>query len=460
MRWLARIFLPLTLAGCASYQPQPLTHEEVDHALAAPAPEAIRVAAASIRHPILQPIEFNLEDGLSPDEAAILAVVANPALRAARDKWNLRSAQLLQAGILPNPTLSASVGPPIAGSTSGALTEWGLGVEYDITALITHRAELNAAQAEADSVALDVAWQEWQAAEDAKLHAVRLMWLLRQSDVTARAVEDSARHADALVHDLQQGLITSVEVEAAQSQRRQFEMTAMEVQKAVAEERVALNQAIGLPPQTMLAIQSIDVSADSNSDSSASEPSPSDETIAAELEDHRLDLMALRLGYQSQEEKLRAAVLSQFPKMTVGLAAARDNGDVISLGPTLALEVPLFDRGQGRIAVERASRQQLFDEYIARVFDSQSDVAKLRAQVAATSKVLAAADRYQAGLESLLAAYQAALQNGAADVLKVYDIQARLAEARLETLKHRQELAELQIGLEVASGRILTGATP
>src|SRR5439155_4816106 len=116
---------------------------------------------------------------------------------------------------------------------------------------------------------------------------------------------------------------------------------------------------------------------------------------------HRLDLIALRMGYESQEAKLRGAVLSQFPKIGIGINSARDTTNVITAGLGVTLDVPLFDRAQGKIAIEKATRQQLFDEYVARSFEARSDVAKLHLEMAAVARKIEATDAYIAKLQTL-----------------------------------------------------------
>ena len=121
------LFLTLIFTGCATYHPMPLDKAAVDKALAPPALESIPIKAELIHHPLLRPVNFDLRDGLSPDEAAILAVIANPKLRALRDQKGLAQAQLIQAGILPNPTISYSLDIPMAGATTARsrLMAWG-----------------------------------------------------------------------------------------------------------------------------------------------------------------------------------------------------------------------------------------------------------------------------------------------------------------------------------------------
>ena len=71
------------------------------------------------------------------------------------------------------------------------------------------------------------------------------------------------------------------------------------------------------------------------------------------LEQRRLDLLALRRGYDSQEEAVRAAVLAQFPRITIGPTISRDTDNLRTTGFGINIELPIFNRQQGKIAVER-----------------------------------------------------------------------------------------------------------
>src|SRR3954471_23421638 len=123
-----------------------LSAAEVDHL----ADAASRVDAGGAR----PAVKIDLSDGLSPDEAALVAVVANPALRAERGRLAVASAELLQARILPNPQLTANVDPVIGGNTEGTTTGYGVGVDWEITALVAHDARVAATRLRSDSVRL------------------------------------------------------------------------------------------------------------------------------------------------------------------------------------------------------------------------------------------------------------------------------------------------------------------
>jgi outer membrane protein TolC len=93
-----------------------------------------------------------------------------------------------------------------------------------------------------------------------------------------------------------------------------------------------------------------------------------------DLADRRPDLIALQLGYRSQDEKFRAAIIGQFPALTFGPSYSRDTSDVRSVGPQITMDLPIFDRNQGNIAIEKSTREQLRAEFAARLSAAHSEV--------------------------------------------------------------------------------------
>ena len=182
----------LLAAGCSpSPRALPLTDQVIDAALTPLAMDVLRVQARSIRHPLLAPLEMRQDEGVSPDEAAVLAVLANPSLRAVRDERGLAAAQVLQAGLLPNPSVSWGNEFPYAGPDN--IVAYSVGVSWDISALVSHGAKLDAAKAQAASVDLDIAWQEWQVAQSAKSAAWKVLSLQRNWRWPARPTACSRR---------------------------------------------------------------------------------------------------------------------------------------------------------------------------------------------------------------------------------------------------------------------------
>ena len=124
------------LGGCSGYEKMPLAPSLISNRLIPPEMDTLIIQARQIKHPALKPVEIDEREGLTPYGAAIVAVLINPGLIAARDKKDVAAAQLLQAGILPNPHVSPSMAFPIAGALQGATVGYGYGFTYEYNRLL------------------------------------------------------------------------------------------------------------------------------------------------------------------------------------------------------------------------------------------------------------------------------------------------------------------------------------
>ena len=71
-------------------------------------------------------------------------------------------------------------------------------------------------------------------------------------------------------------------------------------------------------------------------------------------------------------------------------------------------------------AVEELRRQQMFDEYVSRVFEARTAVAQGLADISSLAEQIAAAQAAIPALEQLVRTYQAALGQHNVDVLSYY----------------------------------------
>jgi outer membrane protein TolC len=104
----------------------------------------------------------------------------------------------------------------------------------------------------------------------------------------------------------------------------------------------------------------------------------------------------------SQDDTVRAAVLAAFPKITAGFARNTDTTDVHTRGFSIQVDLPFFDRNQGDIAMERATRAQLRDEYADRLFEARHDIAEAIANIRSLNEQIAAAQEALPLLEKLV----------------------------------------------------------
>ncbi|MDI1252115.1 TolC family protein [Thermomonas sp.] len=442
LRKSATLLLTLGLAACAAYVPHPLdTHS---HRIGV---DAIQVSPEAMPLPALRTHRFDPGDGLDMTETAMLAVANNPDLRVARDAVGIARAQAFAAGLLPDPQLSLSADHPsgnIAGSNTNA---FGLGLSYDINALLRRSAEHASARAAQTRGEQELLWQEWQVVAQARLLFVRsvegerLLALLEHQ--RALFVDRQAR----LRRAFDDGNVTVDAVATDYAALQGVEQKKRDTQRTLAKNRHDLNNLLGLDPGIQLRLVGDDA------------PLHVDATrvraLLQQLPEIRPDLRALAAGYSSQDEKYRAAVVAQFPMMSIGFNHARDTSGIYTTGFGLSLSLPIFNGNRGNIAIEKVTRQRLYDDYQARLAAATAEIEVILDDRALAREQLAAAQASVAGLHDLSAHSQAAYSAGGIDVLTYANQRDALLSAQMEVLKLEQALREQEIGLQGLLGSAL-----
>ena len=437
--------LLLLTAGCSSPPVQPFCAAVSEQPADWP---ALRIAATQISHPLLPPLVFDERDGFSLDELAILAVLNNPDLRTLRHQQNLADAQLLQAGLLPNPKLSIDTARPVGGDTHGAVNAFGLGLGWDLTALLSRSARQDASQKHAGSVALNVAWAEWQVAGAARRSARQLL-VVNQRLAAARQIETLRIH---MLENVKQktaaGLGSDRDLFTAETDVQQAQAKRLQAEAAREKTRLLLNRLLGLPAAQPVALEN-------GTNPSMKRPLPAD-LLSRDVANRRLDLLALKLGYESQEARVRAAVRSQFPSITIGWSTGRETDGVKTIGAGVSIDLPFFDRNQGVIAKERATQQMLRDEYRARLFAARSDIARLTAQLHAADKEATLLATLQASRVAQLAGLRRAVETGQSDMADYDRARISLYTGRI----HQADLEETTVDLNSALETVCGGFRP
>ncbi len=368
LRTASRTFGAITLVGavsaCAVYAPKPLS-EQTDLATQLP----LSVDVGSLGLPVLQRHRFDPSDGLDMTETAMIAVVNNPDLRAERSKLGVAQAQLFQARLLPDPQISASLDHP-TGHGPGLTDGYSVGLGYDFAALITRGASVDAQRAADAQVSLQTVWREWQTVQKARdlylqtVVATDKLALLRQTrDLYQKRYEHSAaalRRGDATLD------VVSNDLAALANANTQVN----DAERTLNQNRHDLKSLLGLAPGAMLNLEGLPAEL-----RAAAQNQQFDITAIAR---RRPDLIALQQGYRSQEALVHKAVLAQFPSLTVNLNQARDTSAVHTVGIGVSLNLPLFSANRGEIAVQRATREQLRQEYQARLDSTVGEIEALR----------------------------------------------------------------------------------
>jgi len=436
--------------ACATYRPAPLppAHEVAERGM--PDLERLEVEAAELKHPILKPVTLDLSDGLSPDEAAVLAVLANPDLAAVRDAHGEAAAQLLGAGLLPNPDLSAEVDRPHGTGSQGTVNAYNVGLGVDIGSLIGRAARVAAASAQLQAVDLGIAWQEWQVAQAARLTTARVAMLERRLGLIRSELKFENETVTVLQRALDEGDATVQDLGIHRSALESLRQLEGDLVRAETETRSRLFRLLGLPPGAQVKVTPLQADP-----SFPALPDPS--KLVERAVKTRLDLRALELGYRSQEARVRQAVLAQFPSLSIGVTAQRNETALKFLGGFVTLGLPIFNRNQGAIALERATRTRLKHEYEARIATVRTDVDRLAADDALLDRQILVARRGIFSLSHVEAAERNGVLSGDVGRLAWQDVRSTLLDMRLKLATLNQARIETRVALQTAVGSSLAG---
>lgn len=437
-RRLPATLVALLLAGCATYRPLPLDRQ----ARLPDNPASLRIDAAAMAVPAVRRHVFDPSRGLDMTDVAMLAVANNPSLKLARDAAHVAHAQAFAAGLLPDPALNLARGFPTGGG--GVTSAYAVGLSYDLTALLAHAAATRAAGQSARAVNLDLLWREWQVVGAARRLFVRAtgeanrLTVLREESRLERRQHDLLQRA----HQLGDVALDVLDADLLQLQSTQARCNAVE--GALLKTRQQLDALLGLSPRTRLEL----IGAASVPPLSATQV----EADLAALPRRRPDLLALQAGYRSQDARYREAILRQFPAITVGFTRARDTDAISSRSFQVGLTLPIFNRNRGHVAIEKATRRQLHDEYAVRLADARAGVRRIMQEVDLLARQRAALAQDRAHDNDDLRALRRGWTRGDVSDADAVTLQAAALEQRLQDLQLDQRMLEQQVALQTLLG--------
>lgn len=317
-----------------------------------------------------------LNGPLTADTAVQLALINNPDLRRQAAQLGFAAAELYDAGRLANPVFSLTrlSGDSSAGANVPQLT---MGIAVNFVNLLFlpantryARAQFEAAKLEVGGAALDLA-AEVEAAWYGAVGADQLAQMREAAAKAQRASADlSKRYFDA-------GNINARELAMERAAASQAALAAISARANAVEARSALNRLMGLSAeQTHWML-----------DARLAEPLPHEDEVSAlqrQALDSRLDLASLRRKAQAIADRYGITRRTRLiNSLEIGVERERDFDGALDVGPTLSLELPLFNWGGGRVTAIQAALDQAEADLDGRVLDVSNDVARFAARVQA-----------------------------------------------------------------------------
>lgn len=439
----------LALGGCASVDPgrsvdavERLTRERSE--LAAPwlrGEEARAAAAQRSRELLAAPL-----DG---DAAAELALLNNPTLQARLEELGIAQADLAQAALLANPTFGAAVLRP----SQGGGKKRTLSFEIQLLDWLVQPLRRKVAEAELVRARYEIGSAVLDTAAEARLALLELQTRERLAERLATGEEVDGAAVEFARELEKAGNLSALEVARARSAHARTRADLALARRQAERAREAVRRALGVSGEEAWTAAPL-----------PEEPPPPLAADAAALErlavERRLDLEAARAAVDSLGRALALKKKTRFLPVgiEVGVERERELDGLRLTGPTVALQLPLFDTGRAGVARLEAELERARWELTALTLQARSEVREKRADGAA------AGERTAICREELLPVsaevLDLTLRHYNMMLLGTFDVLAarqRQVEAERDCIEALHDAWEARLALERAVGARLDG---
>ncbi len=361
--------LPLVFAGCTSTNPKAAFDDVGKHVAARTGQEVRWMRDDSERNAIEQTVATLLLTNLNAQSCVSIALLNNRTLQAEFESLGISQAELAQASRLKNPEFSGSWRTPTH-ALPGLNAEYALAQDFLDLLMLPTRKKIAARNLEGTK--LRVAHQVLKLGEEVQgafytmqAHQQFITRLSVIVEVNEAAADIAQRQHDA-------GNINDLELHNQQAIYAQSRLDLAKTEAQVRADRERLNRLLGLwGRQTAWRID-------------GTLPAPPDkelplENLEAIAVTRRLDLAAARGEVAAVASALQLKKnFRYFPGATIGVDAERDLDHTWLVGPTLSVEVPLFDQGQGGVAKLAAEYRRTQRSFEALAVNIRSEVREAR----------------------------------------------------------------------------------
>lgn len=398
---------------------------------------------------------------LTEEEAVKSTMRNNYDLRQAAVSVELAKAQLIQAGLWPNPEGEFSIRSDKYYANEG---EGGYGYGLNQPIPISGRTFFQKKAAK-----LGIERAEWQL-KDVKRQVVvevrkifyQVTTLQEKEKILSFLVKTNQDLFESVQARLSQAEVSNVDISLSRGELLMVSQELAEVKARLYESRTNLNRLMG---------QSLNYSFIIVSDPLAF-PSIDLETATQKSLEQRPDLKAKELEEKMGSAALTLAKAMQIPDITIGGFYENERGrldvndQLISdndrlIGFKVSMPLPFFDRNQGEIAKTKAEKKGAGIQYEALKAQVAKEVAQAYIRLAASKEII---DSYSNGVredvEKSVELMQDAYLQGQVNVFDVVQTQSKLSSIEKAYLDASQNAREAIIDFESAMGAILKNEKP
>lgn len=309
---------------------------------------------------------------LTPDSAVQVALLNNQNLQATYEELGIAQAELVEAGLLRNPILSADVRFP-----RYVALPFDISVTESFVDLLSMPLRKKVAGAAFEAAKLRVTNEVLATAARTESALYRAQGSAQLLDMRRTILAAASASFDAADRMQQAGNITDL---VLANERSQLEQTKLDVARAEADlldAREDLNALMGISDgQTQWTI------------ASRLPDLPPSDIASASLESaalyQRADLGAARVEIERSAQSLGMVRFNPLASdVTIGANVEKETDGALSSGPSISLPVPLFNQGQAAVAAAQARLRQSQRHYQAMAVEVRSEVRRARNRMAA-----------------------------------------------------------------------------
>lgn len=370
----------LLVSGCASTSPAP-AFKDVAHAVEQRSGHRVRWDQNTGEDAeVAKAIDRLLAQEVTVDTAVQVALLGNPRLQSTLEELSIAQADLVQAGLLKNPVFSIGRTAWEAEHISPNLFAT---VEQDFLDILTLPMRKRIAATELEATKLEVGDEVLKFAAEVRAAFYRAKSAEQVLAMRRLVTEAADASASVAKRQYEAGNMNDLALssELALASKTRLDLTRSESETTVEREHLTKMMGVwGTRTGWKMSVRLPDLPPDEIDASHA-------ESIAIEK---RLDVGAARRQVQALDYALSLSKTTRWTgTISVNVEAGRLRGsNRISFGPSVALEVPLFDQRQAAIARLEAFKRQAENNLRALSIDARSDVRAARARVLAARSVV------------------------------------------------------------------------
>ncbi|MBS0190560.1 MAG: TolC family protein [Planctomycetes bacterium] len=294
---------------------------------------------------------FEAWDGISPlaaDQAIVTALKNNRRIRADVESIAAGRADLVQAGLLPNPVVSLTLRFPFDPVSGGSFV--GAQAVQTLTALWLRDGKIKAADARLNSTVLDVSDKALRLVADVKGSHAKILYGQRGVTITETSIHAAKQLVEKIEKQREAGAATQLAVNRARQQVVTLEEELRRQRRELAKERRRLLELMGFASAAD-GWSAADMAAEEASDHEPSPPSTITEDVVVRLvATQRLDVAASRALVEAGAADLSVEERNRLKDLGLGVDFERDVDGKKTIGPTLDVPIPIFDSNQAQIA--------------------------------------------------------------------------------------------------------------